>query len=313
MPGIPVEDVARAIEPDKTIAPPSLVARVVLPPFNSSTAPTGLIEAVTKDPWSKSDKYARGWVYFCIILLAFAVAARIYHLWTDKIRTAQYKGNNPESPLYLTSPETPYEMSYLDTDRSTNKLFPTTNALRLETDDLQRESVISSFRPAHNVLALFRFIFYRPTPVIKIHKRWRSITFPSLAVMVVSLAALAFTIIYCFLPQPLFWQSIRFGSPPLAIRSGMIAVAMMPWLVALSTKANLISYLTGIGHERLNVLHRWGGWLCLVLAIIHTVPFYITPIWDKGGYRVFHNYFNTGYYIYGTGEHAMEVRNTIKC
>ncbi|KAL9091009.1 MAG: hypothetical protein Q9159_001635 [Coniocarpon cinnabarinum] len=268
---------------------PSLVKRVQLPPFNTSLAPPGLIEAVTKDPWSQADKYARGWLYFCVILLAFAIATRLYYLWSDKVRRAQHKAKATDmtaSP-YLDSPETPYEMANLYTDRSTNKLFPRVNPVQLPPEELAQESVISSFKPINDLIALFRYFFYRPTPVVKLHKRWRPISFPSLAVL------------------PLYWQSIRFGSPPLAIRSGMIAVSMMPWLVALSMKTNLITLLTGIGHERLNVLHRWGGWLCLFLALVHTVPFYVTPIWDKGGYRVFHSYFNTGIYIYGTGWAAL--------
>ena len=115
---------------------------------------------------------------------------------------------------------------------------------------------------------------------------------------------LAFTILYCFVPQPLYWQSIQYGSPPLAIRSGMIAVALMPWIVALSSKVNFISILTGIGHERLNVLHRWLAYICLILSIIHTVPFYVTPVYDNGGLQVFHRLLKTqqsGVYIYGTG------------
>ena len=288
--------------PDKTLDTPTLAKRVLLPPFNTSSAPTGLLEAVTKDPWSQSDKYARGWTYFCVILLAFAVAARLYHLWSDKVRTAQHKAKGTDSPIFLASPETPYEMSDLYTDRSTNKLFPRGNAMQLDPDQLQQESTISSFKPFHDLMALFRYFFYRPTPVIKLHRRWRPIAFPSFAAILIVFAALAFGVLYCFVPQPLYWQSIRFGSPPLAIRSGMIAVSMIPWLIALSMKTNLITMLTGIGHERLNVLHRWGGWLCLFLALVHTVPFYVTPIWDKGGYRVFHSYFNTGIYIYGTGK-----------
>ena len=279
-----------------------LSKRVNLPPFNASTAPSGLLQAVTQDPWSESDKYARGWLYFCVILLASAMAARLYHFWSDKIRTAQYKGKNADSPIYLESPETPYEMYNLYSDRSTNKLFPRGNGMQLPPDQLQQESSLSSARPVHVLMACFRYVFYRPTPVIRLHKKWRPISFPTLAVLAVSFAALAFSVLYCFLPKPLYWPSIAYGSPPLAIRAGMISVAMMPWLVALSMKTNLITFLTGIGHERLNVLHRWGGWLCLFLALVHTVPFYVMPVWDKGGYQVFRSFFQKGVYVYGTGE-----------
>ncbi|KAK3612718.1 hypothetical protein LTR56_028276, partial [Elasticomyces elasticus] len=59
--------------------------------------------------------------------------------------------------------------------------------------------------------------------------------------------------------------------------------------------------MTGIGHERLNVLHRWLAYICMLLSLIHTVPFYVTPIWDQGGLVVFKGYFQNGkFYIYGT-------------
>lgn len=277
-----------------------IVKRVAIP-ANTSTSPPGLVEALTVDPWRQSGKYALGWVYFCIILLALATATRLYHIWTDKVRTATHKdrillGNSP----ILSSPDSPYEMSYLESDRSTNKIFPRDNYADVDTVQ-KEESSISSFSPLNNLITAFRYVFYRPTPMLRFHKRIRPVAFPTPAVLAITFAALVFTTLYCFLPQPLYWRSIAFGSPPLAIRSGMLAVAMMPWLVALSMKANLISMLTGIGHERLNALHRWGGWLCLFLSLIHTVPFYIAPASDKGGYAVFRSYFHQSFYIYGTG------------
>ena len=92
------------------------------------------------------------------------------------------------------------------------------------------------------------------------------------------------------------------AAPPLAIRAGMLAVALIPWIVGLSMKANFISILTGIGHERLNVLHRWLAYLCLILSLIHTIPFYVTPVWDAQGLLIFKSYFQIQHlYIYGTG------------
>lgn len=70
-------------------------------------------------------------------------------------------------------------------------------------------------------------------------------------------------------------------------------------------KANFISVLTGLGHERLNVLHRWLAYICLFLSLVHTIPFYVTPVWDNGGLRVFQQLLRqqqSGTYIYGTGE-----------
>jgi predicted ferric reductase len=135
--------------------------------------------------------------------------------------------------------------------------------------------------------------------------KWKKktlLSFPSLAVIAILVIGLAFVTLYCFLPQPLYWQSIQFGSPPLAIRAGMIAVAMTPWIVATSMKANLITAITGIGHDRLGVFHRWGGYLCLFLSLVHTIPFYIQPVWDDGGMAVYQKLFPGGSgVIYGTG------------
>lgn len=167
----------------------------------------------------------------------------------------------------------------------------------------QTQSSVSSVGPLNNLIAFFRFIFYRPIRQIVVKKGWRPIVFPSLSVIVIVALALLLGILYCTLPQPLFWDSISFGSPPLAIRSGMMAVALLPWIVALATKANLISMVTGISHERLNVLHRWAAYICLILSILHTVPFYVTPIWEKGAQQAFQQLFKQqqGVYIYGTG------------
>lgn len=286
-------------------AVPSLEKRINIPCCNASSPP-GLVEASTIDPWSKSGKYALGWIYFCIILLVATTIKRLYHLWIDKVRTAIHKESMEMPAARTITPDSDYEMkafpSALPTDRSTQKFFPQ-NVPPPESPG--HDSLVSSSRPLNIGMALCRFIFYRPIPVFQIHrlrKKMRPLTFPSLGVIAIVTAALLFVLCYSFVPQPLYWQSIQDGSPPLAIRAGMIAVAMMPWIVGLSMKANIVSYLTGIGHERLSVLHRWMAYICLLLSLVHTVPFYITPVWDEGGMKVFRQYFpGNGVYIYGTG------------
>ncbi|KAH6618599.1 ferric reductase NAD binding domain-containing protein [Boeremia exigua] len=278
----------------------SLVRRINIP-FNS-TSPPGLIEANTVDPWKKSGKYALAYVYFCIPLLVITALMRYYHLFTDKIRTALHQEEVLQSSA-TSSPDTDYEMSVLYTDKSTMKFFPREGPLP---SGPKTQSSVSSVGPINNLVALFRFVFYRPVPQFTIRKGWRPLVFPSLSVIVVVFLAFAVGILYSCVPQPLFWSSIAYGSPPLAIRSGMMAVALMPWIVALAMKANLITMLTGISHERLNVLHRWAAYLCLVLSILHTVPFYVTPIWEKGARKVFESFFaQEGFYAYGTGIAAL--------
>lgn len=275
----------------------SLVRRINIP-FNSSS-PAGLIEANTRDPWNKSGKYALAIVYFCIPFLVIAGLLRYYHLFTDKIRTALYQEEVQKSST-TSSPDTDYELSVIYTDKSTNKFFPREGPLP---GPPQIQSSVSSVGPINNCVAVFRFLFYRPIREFQIRKGWRPLVLPSLGVCVIVAGAFILGILYTFVPQPLFWQSIEFGSPPVAVRSGMMAVALMPWVVGLSMKANLITFITGIGHERLNVLHRWAAYLMLVLSIIHTVPFYITPVWEKGARHVFEAFFaQEGFYAYGTGK-----------
>ena len=285
------------VQGSPTVAMGSLTKRINIPVTSSS--PAGLVAAARQDPWSGSSKYALGWVYFSIILLIFASTMHWYRWLTDRIRRATHKEEAAKSST-TSSPDTDYEMANLPTNSSGRRFFPR------QTDRPQEpreQSSMSSSAPLNNVMATFRYVFYRPIPPLR-YKKYQ-VGLPSAGVVVVVLVALVFVTLYCFIPQPLYYASIAFGSPPLAIRSGMLAVAMVPWIVALSMKANLITMLTGIGHERLNVLHRWAGYLCLLLALVHTIPFYITPTWDKEGLATFKSYFTGQYYIYGTGLAAL--------
>ncbi|KAF1996171.1 hypothetical protein P154DRAFT_443983 [Amniculicola lignicola CBS 123094] len=302
MPAVPESLVQRAGEALREVAEAvsTLVRRINIP--INDTSPPGLLEANERDPWSKSGKYALAYVYFCIPLLAIAGMLRYYHLFTDKIRTALFQEEVQKSSA-TASPDTDYEMSVLYTDKSTVKFFPREGPLP---GPPKTQSSVSSVAPINNLIALFRFVFYRPIRQFQVRKGWRPLVVPSVSVIAIVGSAFLLGFLYCLVPQPLFWGSIAYGSPPLAIRAGMMAVALMPWIVGLSMKANLISLITGIGHERLNVLHRWGGYLCLALSVMHTVPFYITPIWEKGARESFEALFKQdGFYAYGTGIAAL--------
>jgi len=298
--GVALEHLGAVVSVAERTVVSTLHRRVNIP--SNSTSPAGLIEANTVDPWNKSGKYALAYVYFCIPLLAIAALLRYYHLFTDKIRTALHQEEVLQSST-TSSPDTDYEMSVLYTDKSTMKFFPREGPLPSAP---KTQSSVSSVGPINNMVAFFRFVFYRPIRQINIRKGWRPVVFPSLGVIVIVVGALLLGVLYTCLPQPLFWDSIAYGSPPIAVRSGMMAVALLPWIVALSMKANFITMLTGIGHERLNVLHRWAAYICLVLSIIHTVPFYVTPIWEKGARQSFeHLLQQSGFYAYGTGVAAL--------
>ncbi|KAI5475398.1 hypothetical protein MNV49_001466 [Pseudohyphozyma bogoriensis] len=82
-------------------------------------------------------------------------------------------------------------------------------------------------------------------------------------------------------PKPYYWPKDLFQdamSPPMATRCGWMAIAILPFQVLLATKWNFITVLTGVSHEKLQVYHRWSGWIMYVLALMHTFPFIIQDI-----------------------------------
>ncbi|KAK4125037.1 hypothetical protein N657DRAFT_663009 [Parathielavia appendiculata] len=294
---LPLRNAAGASSP--TVA--ELAKRINIPLAPNS--PPGLIQALTVDPWSQSGKYGLGWTYFALALGGMAVFMRVWHYWQDKIRQAIYKQDMEQHFRNLYSLEPEWDRSAalatgVTASESRRHFFP--DEPHIQEKAFKPKAHFSSVSFVNDTLALFRWVFYRPIPDIVWRKR--RFTFSSLAVLSCVFIALTFVTIYCFLQQPLYWQSIRFGSPPLAIRSGMIAVAMTPWIAVTSTKANLLTLITGIGPERLNVFHRWLGYLCLFLSLVHMVPFYIQPVWEDGGMQVFEALFPPGSgIIYGSG------------
>lgn len=66
-----------------------------------------------------------------------------------------------------------------------------------------------------------------------------------------------------------------------------MAASLTPLLIALGGKASMVTLLTGLGHEKLNVFHRWVGWSIFGLSLIPTVPFIVAPLRD-GGYATLH-------------------------
>ncbi|KKA31201.1 hypothetical protein TD95_000802 [Thielaviopsis punctulata] len=290
-------------------SPPSLTSlakRIYIP--LTPTSPPGLIEAHVVDPWSKSGKYARAWSYFALALTACVLLIRLWHFWQDRIRRALYKQEIEKYRAGMHSFEAEYAQAAM---LGAAHAGMTSMHLPQQPQQPPPDNVPAAllFKPkdhmsnvgwANDVLALFRWVFYRPIPDI-VWRRHR-ISFSSLAVLFCVFLAALFVLLNVFLQQPLYWQSIQYGSPPVAIRAGMLAIAITPWIVATSMKANILSVLIGIGPERLNVFHRWLGYITLLLALIHTIPFYVQPVWDNGGMKVFSKLFKSGSgIIYGTG------------
>lgn len=62
-------------------------------------------------------------------------------------------------------------------------------------------------------------------------------------------------------------------------------------VIALAGKANIITLLTGISHEKLNVVHRWVTWISFGLAWVRTLPFFWISYTDGGAANVATQFF----------------------
>lgn len=129
-------------------------------------------------------------------------------------------------------------------------------------------------------VAIYRSFAYRRVP----GSVGRYLGLPSFGVLALTLLGLVLILAFSFAIHPYYRRYRGFGSPPLAIRTGLMATALTPWIYALAGKCNLITLLTGISHEKLNVIHRYTSYACLVLSIIHTAPYLVN---DAAGPTLF--------------------------
>lgn len=66
-------------------------------------------------------------------------------------------------------------------------------------------------------------------------------------------------------------------------RTGWISVAQLPLIFLLAGKNNIIGYLTGVSHEKLNWMHRWSARSLLLTSTIH-MAFWFKDWWPYGTY-----------------------------
>jgi predicted ferric reductase len=127
--------------------------------------------------------------------------------------------------------------------------------------------------------AITRFLSYRSIDKQPVRS---CISLPRVGLLSLLVITCSFILALLLTERPYYRPQLGFGSPPIAIRSGLMAFACLPILMALGGKANIITLLTGISHERLNVIHQWVGWMCFVLSLVHTIPFFIASVMDPG-------------------------------
>ncbi|KAH7410353.1 ferric reductase NAD binding domain-containing protein [Phaeosphaeria sp. MPI-PUGE-AT-0046c] len=123
-------------------------------------------------------------------------------------------------------------------------------------------------------IAVMRYASYRG-----FHNKTLGWSSAPLGVLFLGLAGTIFFFCMDLAPQPYYWPDIMYGgSPPLATRSGWMALACMPFIFATATKTNWITLFTGVSHERLQVFHGWISYAFFILALLHTFPFIVYHI-----------------------------------
>lgn len=135
----------------------------------------------------------------------------------------------------------------------------------------------------YKVAALNRWICYRrfPSFICGIFQLPSS-----LGNFLLIMAGCFYMLCYTFIPKFWYRECRGFGSPPLAVRAGLEATALVPISIILSGKTNLISQLTGVSYEKLNIYHRWVSTMCCFLGWVHTIPFYIQAVREGGTERL---------------------------
>ncbi|PVH82906.1 hypothetical protein DL98DRAFT_652887 [Cadophora sp. DSE1049] len=130
------------------------------------------------------------------------------------------------------------------------------------------------------ILALVRYVSYSHIS----GSLPRSLGLPLNGTLILLLALIIFVTTLTFGVRPYYREHYGYGSPPLAIQTGFMSLACVPVLIALAGKANIITLLTGISHEKLNIVHRFVAWVSFSLAWCHTIPFFWISYTD-GGYE----------------------------
>ncbi|CUM67319.1 uncharacterized protein PRCAT00005012001 [Priceomyces carsonii] len=146
------------------------------------------------------------------------------------------------------------------------------------------------------IMSYLRYLGYKQVP-----RKIRYFTSlpPSLGSSLFYFASSLYLFCYCLVPHFWYRDCAGFGSPPLAVRSGIMATALTPFIYVLSGKSNVVTLLTGISYEKLNTHHQYVGVCAFILSIIHTIPFIYQSL-HEGGAKNLHVQYSTNVY-YRTG------------
>ncbi|KDE07281.1 hypothetical protein MVLG_02501 [Microbotryum lychnidis-dioicae p1A1 Lamole] len=99
------------------------------------------------------------------------------------------------------------------------------------------------------------------------------IRFPTTGTILLISSFWIFILVWSLSITPYYRSRWNVGSPPLAIRTGLFALGIFPFILAFGAKWNWVTFVTGYSHEKLQVVHQWLSHLFLVLSLLHTFPF----------------------------------------
>lgn len=83
------------------------------------------------------------------------------------------------------------------------------------------------------------------------------IRFPTSGAVFVIVMFWLFILIWSLAVWPYYRSRWNVGSPPLAIRTGMFALGCFPFIFAFGAKWNIVGFIVGCSHEKLQVFHQW--------------------------------------------------------
>ena len=101
---------------------------------------------------------------------------------------------------------------------------------------------------------------------------------PPLGITILLFIHLAFVLALEFVNQDIPGGQHR---QAIGVRAGWLTITQLPLLILLSGKINIIGLITGVGYERLNVLHRWVARTMLLTATLHMG--YQQALWNSLG------------------------------
>lgn len=120
------------------------------------------------------------------------------------------------------------------------------------------------YRLPFQFVALCRFLGYKRVPY-----------FPDMPVSVGNITLITSFLLFfscvLFVPHPWYRACLQFDNPPLSVRAALMSNCLIPFIFAFAGKSTIVSWLTGVSYEKLNVYHRMLAYLCLVTAAIHLI------------------------------------------